>query len=94
VTGPRDVAYINGINAGSNNNGSQIQGHPGPARQIPVSSLDKFLQTTDGPDGARATLDKLRQVARSLKTPGCTGRPPPATATSPRASRSRTSGFT
>lgn len=73
VTGPQDEAYINGINNANSAPGSQIQGFPGPARRIPVSSLDKFLQTTDGPDGARATLDRLRNVAKSLKTPGCTG---------------------
>lgn len=73
VTGPQDVTAINNLNAANPGNNGQIQGFPGPARQIPVSSLDKFLQTTDGPDGARATLDKMRQVAKSLKTPGCTG---------------------
>jgi hypothetical protein len=76
VTGPQDVAFINGINASNNNNGSQIQGQPGPARQVPVSSLDKFLQNTDGYDGARATLERMRQSAKSLKTPGCTNTDP------------------
>ncbi|HVF68488.1 MAG TPA: hypothetical protein VM914_12540 [Pyrinomonadaceae bacterium] len=73
VTGPQDVTLINNFNAANPGPNGQIQGYPGPARQIPVSSLDKFLQTTDGPDGARATVDKLRTVAKSLKTPGCTG---------------------
>jgi Tfp pilus assembly protein PilX len=73
VTGPQDEAYVNSLNAANSTTGSQIQGFPGPARRVPVSSLDKFLQTTDGPDGARAALDRLRQVAKSLKTPGCTG---------------------
>jgi Tfp pilus assembly protein PilX len=76
VTGPQDVAFINGINSSNNNINSQIQGQPGPARQVPVSSLDKFLQRTDGYDGARATLDRMRQAAKSLKTPGCTNTDP------------------
>jgi Tfp pilus assembly protein PilX len=69
VTGIQDVDLINT----TFNQGSQIQGYPAAAKQVPVSSLDKFLQTTDGYDGARATLDRMRQVAKSLKTPGCTG---------------------
>lgn len=69
VTGSQDVGLINS----TFNQGSQIQGYPVAAKQVPVSSLDKFLQTTDGYDGARATVDRLRQVAKSLKTPGCTG---------------------
>jgi Tfp pilus assembly protein PilX len=69
VTGAQDAAFINTALAA----GSQVQGYPVAAKQIPVSSLDKFLQTTEGYDGARATLDRMRQAAKSLKTPGCTG---------------------
>lgn len=69
VTGAQDVGLINS----TFNQGSQIQGYPAAAKQVPVSSLDKFLQTTDGYDGARATVDRMRQAAKSLKTPGCTG---------------------
>jgi hypothetical protein len=69
VTGDQDVGLINS----TFNQGNQIQGYPAAAKQVPVSSLDKFLQTTDGYDGARATVDRLRQAAKSLKTPGCTG---------------------
>jgi hypothetical protein len=69
VTGTQDLNFINTVI----NAGSQVQGYPVSAKQVPLSSLDKFLQTTDGYDGARATVDRLRQVAKSLKTPGCTG---------------------
>jgi Tfp pilus assembly protein PilX len=75
VTGPQDVDFINGLNTSNNNTTSQIKGDPAPAQQIPVSALDKFLQNTDGYDGARATLERMRQSAKSLKTPGCTGAP-------------------
>ena len=69
VSGAHDAAFINAALSA----GSQVQGYPVAAKQVPVSSLDKFLQTTDGYDGARATVERLRQNAKSLKTPNCTG---------------------
>jgi hypothetical protein len=66
VTGDQDVALINALPTG------QVTGSPYNVRKVAVSELDKFLQTTDGPNGARATLDLLRKVTKNLKTPGCT----------------------
>lgn len=67
VTGDQDVTLISGVPAG------QVTGSPTNVRKVAISELDKFLQTTGGPDGARATLDRLRVIAKNLKTPGCTG---------------------
>jgi hypothetical protein len=66
VTGDQDVALINALPGG------QVTGSPNNVRKVAVSELDKFLQTTDGPNGARAALDKMRLAAKNLKTPGCT----------------------
>jgi hypothetical protein len=73
VTGAQDAAFINGINSTNNNSTSQVLGYPTPARQVAVSSLDQFLQTTGGANGARAALTMLRTAAKNQKTPGCTG---------------------
>jgi hypothetical protein len=72
VTSTPDEAFVNSINTANTGSGGQVKGYPGPARRVDVSTLDKFLQTTTGDYGARATLEKMRKAAKNVKTPGCT----------------------
>ncbi|HKG13773.1 MAG TPA: hypothetical protein VKB12_10550 [Pyrinomonadaceae bacterium] len=72
VTSVPDETFVNSINADNTGPTDQVQGYPGPARRVDVSTLDKFLQTTTGDYGARAVLEKMRKAAKNQKTPGCT----------------------
>jgi phage baseplate assembly protein gpV len=59
VTSDPDYNLINNLPA------NQVVGSPFGATEVPVSSLDAFLQTTGGVNGARALVNELRTAAQN-----------------------------
>jgi hypothetical protein len=61
VTSTPDYNYLTGLSLPS----VQVKGSPSGVQQVSISSLPAWLQTTDGPNGARAFVDERRTTAKS-----------------------------